>query len=154
MNRLFGCARRFGARFKQDQNGSATVEAVLWIPIFALVLGLLVDTSMIFHGQSKVIRVVQDANRNISIGRLTTETEVETYITDQLATFGVTPSDVTATSDGNVVLTNVTVPVSQFQILQYFTSLMNLEVDVRGAHVLDSADIDTMLASMAATATY
>ena len=154
MNRLFGCARRCGARFKQDQNGSATVEAVLWIPIFALVLGLLVDTSMIFHGQSKVIRVVQDANRNISIGRLTTETEVETYITDQLATFGVTPSDVTATSDGNVVLTNVTVPVSQFQILQYFTSLMNLEVDVRGAHVLDSADIDTMLASMAATATY
>lgn len=151
MKSLSRCALRLGARFRKQSEGSATVEAVLWVPIFALVLGLMVDTSMIFHGQSKVIRVVHDANRNISMGRLTSSTEVEDFIKTQLAAFKVTPTTVSAVSDDNIVVTTVTVPASEFQVLQYFSSLMNLEIDVVAAHVLDSADIDAMASTVVAT---
>ena len=127
-------------RFRSSQEGTATVEAVLWFPIFIAVFGLMVDASLIFHGQSKVLRVVQDANRNMSIGRFTTNAEVENYINAQLLTFDVVPKSTTALSDGNVVLTVVTVPARQLQLLGYFSSLLNLEIDVTAAHVLDSAD--------------
>ena len=79
-------------RFLRREDGSAMVEAVLWLPIFLVIFGLMVDSALVFHGQSKVLRVVQDANRNMSIGRLDTDDDVETYITTRLAVYGITPS--------------------------------------------------------------
>ncbi len=140
-----------GARFRKADDGTATVEAVLWFPIFILVFGLMVDASMIFHGQSKVLRVVQDANRNMSIGRLDTNAEVESYINAQLALFGVVPKSTTAISDGNFVYTVVTVPARQLQALGYFNSLLNLEIDVSSAHVLDSVDPSAFATTVATT---
>ena len=65
MNRLL-------KRFAPDTSGNATVEFVIWLPMVLLAFGLTVDVSMIFHSQSQVLRIVQDANRNASIGRLRT----------------------------------------------------------------------------------
>ena len=141
---------RTRSSFIRREDGTATVEAVLWLPIFLAVFGLMVDASMIFNGQSKVLRVIQDGNRNMSIGRFTTDAEVETYITTELARFGITPSVIDATSDGNVVLTVVTVQASEMQILGYFNSLLNLDIEVSAAHVLDSAD-PTSFTSMVPT---
>ena len=45
------------------------VEAVLWLPIFLVIFGLMVDSALVFHGQSKVLRVVQDADHNLHPAR-------------------------------------------------------------------------------------
>ena len=128
---------KLGPRFLRRQDGTATVEAVLWFPIFIAVFGLMVDAAMIFHGQSKVLRVVQDANRNLSIGRLDTDAEVESYINAQLALVGVTPSRTEALSDmtQGTVSTLVVVPASEFGLLGYFKVLTNLEVPVTAQHM-------------------
>lgn len=131
------------AGFLRREDGTATVEAVLWLPIFLAVFGLMIDASLIFLGQSKVLRILQDANRNMSISRLDTDLEVETYINTELAKLNIVPSTTDATSDGNVVFTVVTVPASQLQALGYFSSLLDLQVTVTSAHVLDSADPDS-----------
>ncbi len=125
------------ARFLRRDDGTATVEAVLWFPIFIAVFGLMVDAAMIFHGQSKVLRVVQDANRNLSIGRLDTDAEVEAYINAQLALVGVTPSRTEAQSDltAGTVSTLVVVPAREFQLLGYFTVFNSLEVPVAAQHM-------------------
>ncbi len=140
-----------GKYFSKREDGTATVEAVLWFPIFIAVFGLMVDASSIFHGQSKVLRVVQDANRNMSIGRFTTDAQVTGYINAQLLAFNVVPTSTVALSDGNVVLTVVKVPASQFQLLGYFSSLLNLELAITSAHILDSADPSSFTTAVSTT---
>lgn len=129
--------RSFLVRFLRREHGTATVEAVLWFPIFIAVFGLMVDSSIIFNGQTKVLRVVQDANRNMSIGRFRTDTEVEDYINDQLAVYGITPSLTDAQSDATtgIVSTTVVVPASELQLLGYFSVLVNLNIPVTAQHM-------------------
>lgn len=124
-------------RFLRREDGSAMVEAVLWLPIFLVIFGLMVDSALVFHGQSKVLRVVQDANRNMSIGRLDTDDDVETYITTRLAVYGITPSTATAVTDATtgLVTTTVVVPARQLQALGYFDALLNLEIPVVAQHM-------------------
>ena len=123
--------------FRGREDGTATVEAVLWFPIFIAVFGLMVDSAMIFHGQAKVLRVVQDANRNLSIGRFDTDAEVEAYINAELAIIGVTPTRTEAISDlvAGTVSTLVLVPASELQLLGYFSALTNLEIPVTAQHM-------------------
>lgn len=130
------CARQ---RFLERQDGTATVEAVLWIPIFLVVFGFMVDVALIFDGQSRVLRVVHDANRNMSIGRFTQEVESEAYIAAVLDAYDITPTSVDADllTNPGYVSTVVTIPADQFQLLGYFTALLALEVDVTAEHILD-----------------
>ena len=55
-------------RFWCDQDGSATIEAVLWIPMFFFMLLLVMEGSLIFNAQSLAMRIVQDTNRAIAVG--------------------------------------------------------------------------------------
>lgn len=129
--------------FRDREDGTATVEAVLWFPIFIAVFGLMVDSAMIFHGQSKVLRIVQDANRNLSIGRFDSDAEVEAYIDAELATIGVTSSQTEAVSDlvAGTVTTMVLVPASELQLLGYFSALTNLEIPVTAQHMREDWSI-------------
>ena len=104
------------------------VEAVLWLPIFLVIFGLMVDSALVFHGQSKVLRVVQDANRNMSIGRLDTEDDVETYITTRLAVYGITPSTATAVTDATTGLVTTTVVVSNSSVISFIRLSIVMEV--------------------------
>lgn len=138
MARFMRRLRGVGSDFRHAEEGTASVEGVLWVPIFFVIFALMVDTSFIFNGQSHVLRVVQDANRHMSIRRFTTDLEVEAYITDRLAAQKITPKSVDTKSSNGVVVTTVIVPARQFQMLGLFSSLMNLEVDVSHAHILES----------------
>lgn len=142
MYRFMPHIRRLQPGFLRREDGTATIEAVLWMPIFLAVFALMVDASMVFHGQSKVLRIIQDANRNMSIGRFTTDTQVETYINNELAQFGVVPTLTNAQSGNGAVLTLVRVPARQLQILGLFSSLLDLQIDVSSVHILDSASPD------------
>lgn len=126
--------------FLRREDGTATVEAVLWFPIFIAVFGLMVDSSIIFNGQTKVLRVVQDANRRLSINSLKSDAQVEAYITAELAVYGITPSTVDAQTDAttHVVSTVVVVPASQLQLLGYFSVLTNLQIPVTSQHMLEN----------------
>ena len=136
MRNLWCSAKRHIAVFTGRESGTATVEAVLWFPIFIVIFSLMVDAAMIFNGQARVLRVVQDANRNMSIGRLTTTTETEDYVENALAVItsgAVAQSTVTA----GVVSTTVTVPAADFQILGFFSALNNLQIGVTAEHLIE-----------------
>ncbi|NNE81022.1 MAG: hypothetical protein HKN18_12205 [Silicimonas sp.] len=134
--------RALGApkRFLKRTDGTATVEAVLWFPIFIAVFGLMVDATMIFHGQAKVLRVIQDGNRNLSIGRLTTAAQTETYIENELAALNITATASTTETAG-VAYTVVTVQASQLQLLGYFSALTNLELQVGAEHMIENWEV-------------
>lgn len=133
---LRGLISRFGRR----DDGTATVEAVLWLPVFLAVFGLMVDSAILFHGQSKVLRVVQDANRRFSIQSLKTEAEVISYINSELNFIGVTPSATNSTSNATtgVVTTAVSVPASELQMLGFFSALSGLTISVTAQHMREN----------------
>lgn len=128
---------RLPARFLRRECGTATVEAVLWFPIFIAVFGLMVDAAMIFHGQAKVLRVIQDGNRNLSIGRLTTTTQTEDYIEGVLANLRITATATTTITAG-VATTTVSVAANQLQMLGYFSALDSLVIDVTAEHMIEN----------------
>ena len=59
-------------RLLRAEEGSATVEVVLWIPFFLFLIALIADASLLFNRQAQMLRDVQNANRAYSVGRLTT----------------------------------------------------------------------------------
>jgi Flp pilus assembly protein TadG len=124
-------------RFLRRQDGTASVEAVLWMPIFVALFGFIVDTSLIFYGQSKVLRVLQDGNRNLSIGRLADEASTETYITNELAALNVT-ANVKSKITAGVVRTDVTFPAAQLQALGFFTALLGLTISISAEHMIEN----------------
>ena len=98
------------------EDGSATVETVLWLPLFFAAFGLMTDAAMVFNGHSRVTRILQDANRNLSVGRFVDEDETETYI---LAALNALAPNATAstTVTAGVATSVVQVPATDLEIL-------------------------------------
>lgn len=123
-------------RFRKEESGSATVEAVLWLPLFVVVFVMIADVSFVFHRQSQMMRIVQDANRAFSVGRLSSEDETETFVTDALA--GLSGSAVAVTTlDAGVISTRVQVPVTDLVAVGFFNFLSGYNIEVSSEHYLE-----------------
>jgi len=126
-------------RFLSDEAGAATIEAVLWLPFFIIVFGLITDASLLFNTQSMLTRVVQDANRAYSIGLLKDETETQNYI---LARVGAAQGDpdttVVTTYAYGVIRTKLVVPAGAYMAIGLFDALTQLRLTVTSEQVMES----------------
>lgn len=128
--------RPFRTRFLGSEDGSASVETVVLLPVFLLTLALITDATMIFHGQSQVMRIVQDANRAASTGLLRDSTETEAFVATALQR--ISPSaEARSVFDGGIVTTTVTMPAADLQILGTLSAFDGLTVTVAEQHVLE-----------------
>lgn len=123
-------------RFLRAEDGTATIEAVLWLPVFFAFFALLVDVSMIFHGQNQVLRVTQDANRSLSLGRLASLDETEALIESRLREFAPNANAITTVSSG-LITTSVAVPVADLEILGLFGALSAATLTVSAQHLIE-----------------
>lgn len=107
-NRLLNALRNF-----RDDSGSTTVEFVLWVPVFMVILGLTVDVSLMFLRQSNIWQVARDTARQVSIRRYTVEQGV-TYATANATFAGDVPTtvDVIYLPAVDVVEVTIAVPIS------------------------------------------
>ena len=126
-------------RFLRREDGAATVEAVIWLPVFLLVLFLMVDVALVFVGQSEALRVVQDANRNMSIGRFRTAAETEAYVEARLAGLSAGVEAVSVVNAG-IVTTTVTLPARDLQMSGLFTAVINANLSVSADHLIENWD--------------
>lgn len=82
------------ARGLRADDGGATVEATLWLPIYTLAIVLILDATFIFKGESRVHSIVQDGMRQYILGayRGTPDPEeaLEDWIEHRLAITGLT----------------------------------------------------------------
>ena len=136
---MFGLhkTRRAGfRRFFEAHDGSVTVESVVWIPIYLLFIALIVDVSLMFHGQAKAMRIAYDGNRAASFGLLETPGQVETAVLARVR--AISPSaTVTTAMNSNTVSTTVTLPASDLVALG-FTKFLNIDLTVSSVHLLES----------------
>lgn len=124
-------------RFAIRQEGTATVEAVLWLPVFIFLFGLLSDTALLFGSQSRVLRVVQDANRAMSVGRFMTTADTENFIRTQIS--GLSPNAVVSTVvDKGMIYSRVTIPASDVMATGIVTAFADLNISVFAEHMSEN----------------
>ena len=122
-------------RFLKSKDGSATVESVLWFPVFMLVFFLAFDTAMMFKAETDAVRVVQDANRLASIGRLATPADTEAYIEDSLNNMSPNANVTTTISSVGVIQTIVEIPASDVGQIGKFAAFRDLTLTVSAEHL-------------------
>lgn len=72
------------ARFVQDDHGSVTIEFVLWMPLFSLLLMIAADASLMYLTMTRMENVARDAARRVSMGQLSPAT-VAGHVAGQLS---------------------------------------------------------------------
>lgn len=122
--------------FARREEGSASVEFVLWLPMMVGLLALITDVSLLFYQQSYAVRVVQDANRALSLGRIASASEVQTQVNSTLV--GMSPNvQVYATLADGIITTEALMPASDLDAVGWFTALSDVLVVVRAQHLVE-----------------
>ena len=119
-----------------DTHGAATIEAVIWLPVFFFIFALIADTSMIFGSESQVLRVIQDANRNLSTGYSTTTAQISVEIKVRISS--ISPNAVvTSTIVGNLITTSVVMPLTDITATGLVYAFTSGSVTVSAQHVME-----------------
>lgn len=130
---------KLGSRLRDrfaDERGSATIENVIWLPVFLLFFAIIVDGTMIFSNRSMILRVVQDANRGFALGRLKTETATQDYVYNRIKAVSPTAS-VKSTDSGGTITTQVTAPASDFDAIGLFGVFASVNLSVRAQQLTE-----------------
>ncbi|NNE80829.1 MAG: pilus assembly protein [Silicimonas sp.] len=97
------------AKFRAREDGNATVEIVLWVPFFFILLMGVGQLALIFFGQTVALSAAQNATRAYSVGDITTQDEIRTFVEAELAGIS-TNVTVTSTITNGLITTFVSVP--------------------------------------------
>ncbi|OWU84160.1 hypothetical protein ATO6_13965 [Oceanicola sp. 22II-s10i] len=122
--------------FTRDERGSATVESVIWIPIFVWVLALIINVSMIVFEKNQAYRIVQNANRILSTGNMSSTTQVEEYIQAELASFAPN-AQVNTSIENGVVTSRVYYQISDLLLPNVIEQLANIGITISAKHYVE-----------------
>ncbi len=134
-NRAFSLLTAMTRR-RRSEEGSATIEAVMWMPFFVALFTLIVDATIIFNNHSNVLRIVHDANRAFSVGRFESGAETETSIRNNAAHISSGMTVQTSVTNG-VIVTEVKVPVSDLDMTGLFSSIASATLTIHAQHYLE-----------------
>jgi len=115
--------------FGRCENGSMTIEAMLWIPFFFTMLLMMVQGTMIFTAKTTALRVTQDANRAFAVGRITSTADTQAYVSAHLAMLS-PHATVTTTLINNRITTTVAMPTAELSGFAVFPGLRGARISV------------------------
>lgn len=127
-------------RFRRSEDGASTVETVLWVPVFVAFFALLFDVAMVFSGQAATLRVIQEANRDYSVGQITTLAATKTRIETNLAKINIKPTAVEPKQKAGVISTRVEIPVAELGSLGWFAAFKELKIDVTAEQTVENME--------------
>ena len=112
-----------------DDDGAVSVEAVLWLPFFVLMVTLLADVALVFHGQARALEVAQNVNRAYSVGDIATPEEASEQLTAELASMSPN-AEAYVNYEKGLITTIVVLPTSDLDAVGLFTSLASVDMSV------------------------
>ena len=75
--------RRLVSRFLRDERGSATIEFVLWVPIFVVILVAATDATILYLHHTEMWNVSRDVARRVAVGDMT-EADAVTVVQNEM----------------------------------------------------------------------
>ena len=121
--------RRSLQSFRRMQDGAATIEAVLWTPVFLLLFGMVTDTSTVFGRQAEILRIIQDSNRSLAVGAFQSVQQAEDYVIKKVSVFSDNTTVAVAIVDG-IISTSVSVPAADLTSTGLFDAINTLTITV------------------------
>ena len=127
---------RWLKRFAKAENGSATIETVIMLPIFVWLLVFIVNASMIFFQKNEAFRIIQNANRILSTGYMQTTEQVETFIANALS--DIAPDAIVSTNlNSGVVSSTVEYTVSNLLMPWVVEDITDVRIRIQSQHFME-----------------
>ena len=132
--------RAFLRRFRKREDGIASIEAILWIPIFFWLLMLILDVSYVYFERSQALRMIQDVNRGYSVGRYKNETEATAAILAAIQTLAPTAQAQTSyDSTTGLITTKVNMRADELMPIGAVRGLgSNFTIGLSAQHYMES----------------
>ena len=128
--------------FRRDDSGAATVEAVLWFPFYVMLFLLIIDVSLMFHGQAKAQRVARDVTRLASMNFFADassaldESEMKSRAETLVHAFS-PRATVTTHVDGDSVQVFISMPNTDLTVARFYDFFVGGDIKVSAAHLLE-----------------
>lgn len=97
---------------------------------------MIADTSFLFYGKAQALRVMQDGNRALSVGRLNSTDETRDFIAEQLATLS-EHAEVTTKVDNGLVISTVVMPSTDLMAVGSVPGFSKINISVTSQHFLE-----------------
>ncbi|KAA9009774.1 TadE/TadG family type IV pilus assembly protein [Histidinibacterium aquaticum] len=117
---------RLWRRMRREE-GSVTLEYVLWLPVWLLIMTLTVDATMLFQQRSQFYVAARDTSRLVAVGAKTAS-EAETLVEQGFSRY--TGFDASVTMADGFVTTAVSAPFSSITAFSGYLASGNLTAAV------------------------
>lgn len=125
------------SRRLRREEGGATVETVLWMPFFMALFAMVVDVSLVMGGQAEVLRIVQDTNRAVSLGRYQSLEDARQNILTEMSQLS-SHSTVTLEVVNGIITSVVVIPARDLTATGLFDGLADVDIVVRAEHLSEA----------------
>ncbi len=115
-------------RFIRDQTGTATIEFVLWVPVYVILLVAVTDASILYLTHTEMWNAARDTARGISVGALTAA-DAPDRAREKLLLSGRTYT--VAASDAGPVIVEISVNVGDASIFGFFKPVLGRQLNAR-----------------------
>ena len=127
-----------GQRFLRDERGSATIETLIWFPLFVYLLVLITDVSLIYYGKAQALRALQDANRGLSVRQFPTAEEAQAYAESRVHEFSPSATvEVTTSEIDGMIVSRATLLASELMAVGSIPTFAATTVNVSTQHFLE-----------------
>lgn len=127
---------RLGVALRREEGG-ATIETVLWMPFFTLLFGMVVDVSLLMGGQAEILRVVQDTNRAVSLGRYQDLEDARLHILNEINQLSSNSAVTIGVVDG-IITSIVVIPARDLTATGLFDGFADVDIIVRAQHLSEA----------------
>jgi Flp pilus assembly protein TadG len=116
------------SRFLRDERGSATIEFVLWVPVFVVLLVATTDATILYLSHTEMWNVSRDIARRLSVGDITEGQAVEEA---KKELFLYSRAYTVATSVGIDVVVEITTNVGDASVFGFFKPVLGRDLSAR-----------------------
>jgi Flp pilus assembly protein TadG len=113
-------------RFSLDEDGSSSIEFLLWVPVMVLFLTMTTDATLLMHEQQNLYTAARDASRQVALGQ---KTDVEAQ-EELIERYGIDTLTAEVAIENGFVTTTISVPFTEITRISGFFVDGNLSADV------------------------
>ncbi len=115
-------------RFIRDQTGTATLEFVLWVPVYVILLVAVTDASILYLTHTEMWNTARDSARLISVGAMAAA-DAPDRAKEKLLLSGRTYT--LAVSDTGPVIVEISVNVGDASVFGFFKPVLARQLTAR-----------------------
>ena len=125
-NSLWGKA----SRFLRDERGSATIEFVLWVPVFVVLLVATTDATILYLHHTEMWNVSRDVARRVSVGDIS-EADAANVIQDELFLYSSAYTVATSQPTDLDVVIAIQTSIADASVFGFFKPVLGRELSAR-----------------------